>query len=146
MRAGRRFGRPPNPWQAPQVPAVVVNLTDPDTRLMKGMRNYLQGYNAQAVVNADQIALAAEITNDPGDFSHLQPMITSMLSELERAGSDARPEMVVADAGFWNEEHINHVVVDEHIQVLIPQTPPNARHHDLAGTAGFTALLLELHG
>ena len=75
MKDGRRFGRPPNPWQAPSVPAGVVNLSDPDTQLMKGMRNYVQGYNAQAVVNEQQIVLAAEVTNDPGDFSHLRPMI-----------------------------------------------------------------------
>jgi transposase len=41
MRDGRRFGRAPNPWQAPAIPPGVVNLTDPDTRLMKGMRNYV---------------------------------------------------------------------------------------------------------
>jgi len=66
MRDGRRFGRPPKPWQPPAIPAGTVNLTDPDTKLMKGMRNYVQGYNAQVVVNAEQVVLAAEITNDPG--------------------------------------------------------------------------------
>jgi hypothetical protein len=86
MRDGRRFSRPPNPWQPPTIPGGTVNLTDPDTKLMKGMRNYIQGYNAQAVVNAQQIVLAAEITNDPGDFSHLRPMIQSMISELTQAG------------------------------------------------------------
>ena len=42
---------------------------------MKGYRRYIQGYNAQAVVNEQQIVLAAEITTDAGDFSHLRPMI-----------------------------------------------------------------------
>ncbi len=42
---------------------------------MKGMRKYVQGYNAEAVVNHQQVVLAAEIPNDPGDFSHLRPMI-----------------------------------------------------------------------
>ena len=120
MKDGRRFGRPPNPWQAPSVPAGVVNLSDPDTQLMKGMRNYVQGYNAQAVVNEQQIVLAAEVTNDPGDFSHLRPMIQSMSSELTQAGVTDRPGLVLADAGYWNEEHINDVVCDEHLQVLIP--------------------------
>jgi len=120
MRDGRRFGHPPNPWQAPQIPPGQVNLTDPDTQLMKGMRNYIQGYNAQAVVNEHHLVLAAEITNDPGDFSHLRPMIQSMDAELERAGVSQRPSVVLADAGYWNEEHINHVIADEHIQVLIP--------------------------
>ena len=120
MKDGRRFGRPPNPWQAPTIPTGTVNVTDPDTQLMKGMRNYVQGYNAQAVVNDRQIVLAAEITNDPGDFSHLRPMIQSMTQELKSAGVADRPELVVADAGYWNVEHINHVIGDEHLQVLIP--------------------------
>jgi transposase len=120
MRDGRRFSRPPNPWQPPEIPGGTVNLTDPDTKLMKGMRNYIQGYNAQAVVNDQQIVLAAEITNDPGDFSHLRPMIQSMISELDQAGVTARPRMVVADAGYWNDEHINEVIADHHLQVLIP--------------------------
>lgn len=51
------------------MPAGTVNLTDPDTQLMKGIRDYVQGYNAQAVVNDQQIVLAAEITNDSPIFS-----------------------------------------------------------------------------
>ncbi|MGI8712832.1 MAG: transposase, partial [Solirubrobacteraceae bacterium] len=126
-RDGKRFGRGPNPWRAPEVPAGVINLSDPDTKLMKGMRNYVQGYHAQAIVNERQIVLAAEITNDPGDFSHLRPMIDSMLGELDRAGVQDRPEIVVADAGYWNEEHINDVIADRHMQVLIP--PDSGKRH-----------------
>jgi hypothetical protein len=120
MKDGRRFGPPPNPRQAPNIPTATVNVTDPDTQLMKGMRNYVQGYNAQAVVNERQIVLAAEITNHPGDFSHLRPMIQSMSHELKSTGVTDRPELVVADAGYWNVEHINHVIGNEHLQVLIP--------------------------
>ena len=32
MKDDRRFGRPPNPHQPPEVPAVKVNITDPDSR------------------------------------------------------------------------------------------------------------------
>ena len=100
MRRGARAGRCATgvgsaahrrPWQPPEIPAATVNLTDPDTKLMKGMRNYIQGYNAQAVVNDQQIVLVAKITNDPGDFSHLRPMIQSMISELNSAGVTDRP-------------------------------------------------------
>jgi transposase len=119
-RNGRRFGRPPHPWQSPPIPPGVINLSDPDSQLMKGMRNYVQGYNAQAVVNAQQIILAAEITNAPGDFAHLRPMIQSMSRELIRAGVTERPGLVLADAGYWNDEHINDVICDEHLRVLIP--------------------------
>ena len=37
---------------------------------MKASRGYVQGYNAQAVVDEGQIVLAAEITNNPADFSN----------------------------------------------------------------------------
>ena len=53
---------------------------------MRAFRGYVQGYNAQAAVNESQIVLAAEVTVDTGDFSHLQPMITAVVRELDRAG------------------------------------------------------------
>ena len=79
MKNGRRFGPQPNPYQPPDSPEGEVNLTDPDSRLMKGFRSYLQGYNAQAAVNERGIALAAEITLETGDFSHLAPMVKATL-------------------------------------------------------------------
>ena len=85
-KQGRRFGRPPNPWVAPEVPEGVVNVSDPDSQRMKANLGYVQGYNAQAVVDERQIVLAAEITNSTGDFSHLDPMITATIAELERVG------------------------------------------------------------
>jgi hypothetical protein len=81
--------------------------------------------------------LAAEITNDPGDFSHLAPRIKRMSRELVQAGVSDRPKLVVADAGYWNEEHINQVICDEHLQVLIPPVPANAPARVVAGAAGF---------
>ena len=57
------------------MPAGVVSVTDPDTQRMKANRGYVQGYNAQAVVDEGQIVIAAEITTTPGDFSNLDPMI-----------------------------------------------------------------------
>jgi len=48
---GRRFGKPPKPHEPPATPQGEINLTDPDSRLMKGTHSYLQGYNAQAAVN-----------------------------------------------------------------------------------------------
>ena len=62
-------------------------MTDPDSRRMKGNRRYIQGYNAQAVVNEQQIVIAAEITTAAGDFSHLRPMLTAALQELSAPGS-----------------------------------------------------------
>jgi hypothetical protein len=42
MKDGRRFGRPPDPWVAPELPERVVNITDPDSRNVKTPRGYVR--------------------------------------------------------------------------------------------------------
>jgi transposase len=117
---GRHLGRRPNPWVAPAVPDAMVSVTDPDSRHIKANDTYVQGYNAQAVVDRNQIVLAAEITNSTVDFSQLSPMIAAALDELDRAGVADRPEIALADSQYWNEQHMDEVIADRHIQVLIP--------------------------
>jgi transposase len=118
-KQGRRLGRPPNPWVAPDVPEGVVSVSDPDSQRMKANLGYVQGYNAQAVVDEGQIVLAAEITNTPGDFSNLDPMVTATLAELERVGIAERPRVALADAQYWNEQQMDEVIAEKHIQVLV---------------------------
>jgi len=118
-KQGRRFSAPPKPYQPPETPQGEVNLTDPDARVMRAFRGYVQGYNAQVAVNESQIVLAAEVTVDPGDFSHLQPMIAAVARELEQAGIEETPGVAVADAGYWNEQHMDAVTAEHGIQVLI---------------------------
>ena len=120
MKDGRRFGGPPKPYTPPELPGGKVNITDPDSKHIKANDTYVQGYNAQAVVDVGQIVLAAEITNSTVDWSQLDPMITATIAELERAGVAGRPETALADAQYWNEEHIDEVIANKHIQVLIP--------------------------
>jgi transposase len=117
---GHRVGGAPKPYQPPQVPDGKVNLTDPDSKRLKAREGYVQGYNAQAVVDEGQIVLAAEITNSNVDWSQLDPMVTATVAELARAGIAARPETALADAQYWNEEHMDEVIANKHIQVLIP--------------------------
>ena len=64
--------------------------------------------------------IAAEISTSPADFSQLRPMIETALIELEQAGVTDKPTVAVADAQYWNEQHIDHVVGEHGIQVLIP--------------------------
>jgi transposase len=109
MRDGRRFGRPPNPHKPPAQPEGKINLTDPDSKNMKAYRGYLQGYNAQTVTTRRQIIVAAEIAPDGIDFAQLDPMISAAESELEEAGVTERPQVVLADAGYWSNEHIDRL-------------------------------------
>jgi transposase len=119
-RLGRRPGGRAEPYRPPELPGGKVNTTDPDSRSIPVGFGFVQGYNAQAAVNEQQIVLAAEITNNSTDFSQLAPMVTATLEELERAGIDQLPEAVAADAGYWNEQHMDEVTANKQIPVLIP--------------------------
>jgi transposase len=109
MKDGRRFGRPPKPHTAPAQPEGKINLTDPDSKNMKAYRGYVQGYNAQTVTTERQIIVAAEIAPDGLDFAQLDPMVSAAERELAEAGIAKRPEVVLADAGYWSNEHIDRL-------------------------------------
>jgi hypothetical protein len=44
---------------------------------MRDSHGYLQGYNAQAAVTANQIIVAADVTQAPSDNHQLAPMVAS---------------------------------------------------------------------
>jgi len=69
-------------YAPPATPVGKVNLTDPDSKNLKAPRGYIQGYNAQAVVNENQIVIAAEINTGSSDFGHLGPMVEAAQQEL----------------------------------------------------------------
>ncbi len=138
---GHRVGGPPKPYEPPQVPDGKVNLTDPDSKRLKAREGYVQGYNAQAVVDEGQIVLAAEITNNNTDWSQLDPMVTATLAELERAGIAGRPETALADAQYWNEEHMDEVIANKHIQVLIPPDGSGSGKQRAGWTGGRYAMM-----
>jgi hypothetical protein len=115
-RLGRRPGGRAEPYRPPELPAGKVNTTDPDSRSIPVGFGFVQGYNAQAAVNERQIVVAAEITNSSTDFSQLDPMVSATLDELERVGVGELPEAVAADAGYWNEQHMDEVTANKHIR------------------------------
>ena len=119
MKDGRRFGRPPNRYQPPERPSGKINVSDPDSQLVKTMRGWIQGYNAQAVTNEHQVVIAAEVTVDSPDFGHLEPMVDAAQVELAKAGVAQVPEVVVADAGYWHQPQMENIV-NRGIQVLVP--------------------------
>jgi len=121
MRNGRRLGpnTTPKPYQPPAIPEGRINLTDPDSRVVKGLRGFIQGYNAQAVTTEDQVVIAAEVTVASPDFGHLEPMLHAARVELEAAGITDQPEVVLADAGYWHHEQMN-AITDRGIELLIP--------------------------
>ena len=74
-RSTAKRGRKLKPADDSVDPDAVANVTDPDSEIMKTRRGLVQGYNGQAVVTADQIIVAAELTTQANDVQQLQPML-----------------------------------------------------------------------
>ncbi len=80
------------------------NLTDPESRVMKdgATKRFLQGYNAQiAVDGTHQCIVGHAVTQQENDRQQLAPMLERVEQNLK-----VKPELVVADAGYWNQETI----------------------------------------
>jgi len=102
-----------------------ANITDPDSRIMKTQRGWIQGYNAQAIVNANQIVLAHDVTQDANDVELYQPMISTLADTLTTAGVTATAaditaavELMLADAGYWSEDNATSPGPDRLIATL----------------------------
>lgn len=131
---GRRLSRPPTPYAPPNTPEGSINTTDLDSRLVKGMRGWIQGYNAQAATNENQIVLAAEVMVASPDFGHLEPVLTAAENELRAAGVTDPPRVVVADAGYWHQEQMERAMAAGKT-VLIP--PDSSRRQGRSTRPGW---------
>src|SRR3954449_337612 len=120
-RRGGRLGPNtiPKPYIAPPVPPGEINTTDPDSRMVKGQHQFIQGYNAQAATNEHQVVIAAEIEVVSPDFGHLERTLNAARRELHAVGITDLPKLVVADAGYWHAEQMQRLAA-EGISVLIP--------------------------
>lgn len=83
-----------------------VNITDPESRIMKGQKGFCQGYNGQILVDENQVVLAAHLTNEQTDHGQLEPLFTQFIDLLMSAGITQLPHDVLADAGYCNYDCI----------------------------------------
>jgi hypothetical protein len=139
-KRGRALSCPPKPYQPPVEPAGKINVTDPDSRNVKTTRGWVQGYNAQAVVNENHIVLAAEVTIDSPDFGHLEPMIAAAERELETIGVDDQPRVALADAGYWHQLQMQDIAA-RGTQVLVPPDASKRRTARPGWNAGMYAFM-----
>jgi transposase len=106
------------PYELVDLSARTINVTDPDARNLKTPRGWVQGYNAQAVVTAEQIIVAAEISTESLDTANLHPMLTAAEEELHAAGVTEALGVVLADAGYWKNSAIE-VLAGQGLQPLV---------------------------
>lgn len=93
-------------------PDATTNLSDPDSRVMLGRSGRIQGYNAQWACTAEQIIVAAHVTQASNDVDQLEPMLAAARTTLTAAGIGQPIEALVADAGYWRAANVDGSVSD----------------------------------
>ena len=68
---------------------------------MKGPDGFLQAYNAQVAVDAQQFIVGQAVTQETNDKKQLLPMITIMTAQ-----SGDTPTQLLADAGYCSDENL----------------------------------------
>jgi hypothetical protein len=78
------------------------NFTDPESRILKTKDGYIQGYNAQAAVDATaQIIVAHSLDNNGSDQAQFAPLLDAIKANLKR-----NPDEVSADAGYCSAANL----------------------------------------
>ena len=101
-RQSRRRGAEPKPPPAQPEDKAQYNFTDPESRIMpagSGKDGFIQGYNSQAVVDAEGslLVLGCRITQNANDKQELIPTVASVPAGVRTIGN------VLADSGFCAE-------------------------------------------
>ena len=86
-------------------PETKVNLSDPDSRVVRDYWGHYQGYNAQAVATSEQVIVAAELTRAATDVQELQPMVEATNRNLAALGQ-APIEILLTDAGYYSDANV----------------------------------------
>jgi transposase len=81
------------------------NFTDPESRIMKTKDGFIQGYNAQAAVDAAcQVIVAHGLSNASNDHQQLAPMLDAI-----ETNAGELPDEFSADAGYCSEANLEHL-------------------------------------
>jgi transposase len=98
----KKNGRTPAPRSTEPEDKTQRNFTDPDSRMLLTKDGYIQGYNAQAAVDAEaQIIVAHELTASMSDHGQLVPLVDAIEANLGR-----KPRQASADSGYLSEANL----------------------------------------
>jgi hypothetical protein len=90
---------------------IKANLTDPDSRVMPTRNGWIQGYNCQLSVSADQIILAVRATTETGDDALFKPMLKATVTVVRglrrtTGRKDLKIGTMLADAGYGSRANL----------------------------------------
>lgn len=128
------------PKAGPKQRRLLINTTDPHSRIQRTPTGFLQGYNAQAAVTAEQVLVAAELTPDNNDVHQLPALLDAMAANLRQADVAEDVGVVLADAGYWSTDNAAipspALLIATAKAAKLPKVAPEPRKDDTAGSDG----------
>ena len=98
----KKNGKTPTPPKQEPEGKTQRNFTDPESRVLLTKDGYIQGYNAQAAVDAEaQIIVAHGLTQSMSDQDQLVALVDGIKKNLGR-----KPKEASADAGYCSEANL----------------------------------------
>jgi transposase len=98
----KKTGRTPAPPKNEPDGKAQRNFTDPESRILKTKDGYVQGYNAQAAVDATaQVIVAHTLDNNGSDQAQFAALLDAIKANLKR-----NPDEVSADAGYCSAANL----------------------------------------
>ena len=117
----KKPGRPAAPPSEEPDPKAQKNFTDPESRIMKTKDGFIQGYNAQAAVDATaQVIVAHGLDAKQSDQHQLAPMADAIEANLGK-----KPTQLSADAGYCSDANLT-AMEEREIDAYI--APGRAKH------------------
>ena len=111
-------GRKPKSPEEAENKEAKGNVTDPDSRIMKTQKGYVQGLNAQAVVTQQQVIVAEDVTQQENDKKQLHPMLEQAESNRQAVAIEEKIGVALADCGYGSEENFTKTAAGD-IELLV---------------------------
>lgn len=93
------------------LPRIVANTTDPQSRIMPTRKGFVQGYNTQVAVTADQVIVAVQVGQSTTDQAWFVPMMHAAQDaaawlHAHTGRDDQLIGTVLADAGYASDANL----------------------------------------
>jgi hypothetical protein len=94
---------------------MLLNLTDPDCRIMKSDGTTKECYNAQVISN-NHIIAAADVTQDENDQYQLEPMVEQLKKNVHHNENTLQ---LAADAGYNRGKNLAYIDKEKNIDAYV---------------------------
>jgi len=93
----------------------LLNLSDPDCRMMKKGKRIKESYNVQILTN-NQVILSTDVVQDENDQMQLEPLVEQLKSNINLGNNKIK---LACDAGYNRGKNLKYLFLDKKIDPYV---------------------------